>query len=95
MPDLRSPVELSARDRELILEHAMLDPDLTAALEKGPPEPAVLNVGYTLDDLDELLGYIAAEANNCKSKKLQKELYGLYDRLKDVMESYDDGGWQN
>jgi hypothetical protein len=89
------PVKLSARDRDLIIEHAMIDPDITAPLEKVPPEAGVLNFGFTLDDLDELLGYIAVEANHCKSKKLQRELQGLYDRLKDVMESYDDGGWQS
>jgi len=55
----------------------------------------VLNFGYTLDDLDQLLGHIAAEANHCKSKKLQRELHELFDRLRDVMESYDDGGWQS
>ena len=89
------PVTLSARDRELIIEYADLDPDLTAPLEKVPPEAGVINVGYTLYDLDELRGYIAAGANHCKSKKLQRELDGLYDRLTDVMEAYDDGGWQN
>jgi hypothetical protein len=30
---------------------------------------------------NDLLGYIAAEANHTKSKKLQKELDALYDRL--------------
>jgi hypothetical protein len=89
------PVKLSARDRELIIEYADLDPDLTGPLEKVPPEAGVINVGYTLYDLDEMLGYIAAAANHCKSKKLEKELDGLYGRVKDVMESYDDGGWQN
>jgi len=89
------PVKLSARDRELIVEYADLDPDLTGPLEKVPPEAGAINVGYTLYDLDEMLGYIAAAANHCKSKKLERELDGLYGRVKDVMESYDDGGWQN
>ena len=89
------PVKLSPRDRELITEHTMAGPDITTPLENVPPEAGVLKFGYTLDDLDELLGYVAAEANHCKSKKLQKELDGLHDRLKDLMESFDDGGWQN
>ena len=50
---------------------------------------------YTLEDLDELLGYVAAEANHSKSKKLQAELDALYDRLQTEMESYDDGQWQD
>ena len=89
------PVKLSARDRKLIIEHTMVGPEITKPLEQVPPEAGAVNFGFTLADLDELLGYIAAEANHCKSKKLEKELDGLYDRLKDVMESYDDGGWKN
>jgi hypothetical protein len=51
-------------------------------------------VRYTLDDLDELLGHVAAEANHSKSKKLGKELDALYARLHETMQSYDDGQWQ-
>ena len=51
-------------------------------------------VKLTLDDLDEIIGYIAAEANHTDDKKLQKELDHLYERLKTTMESYDDGMWQ-
>lgn len=47
------------------------------------------------DMVRELLGHIAAEANHGKNKKLEEELAGLYDRLKGVIESFDDGGWEN
>ena len=57
--------------------------------------PYIVQEFLTGYDLDEMLGYIAAAANHCKSKKLERELDGLYGRVKDVMESYDDGGWQN
>ena len=30
----------------------------------------------------------------CKSKKLQKELDTLHERLQQLMESFDDGQWQ-
>lgn len=33
---------------------------------------------FTLEDLDELAGYMAAEANHAKVKKLEKELRRLY-----------------
>ena len=33
-----------------------------------------LVVKFTLNDLEELRGYIAAEANHAEDKKLQKEL---------------------
>jgi hypothetical protein len=51
-------------------------------------------VRFSLDDLDALLGHVAAEANHCKSKSLRKELDALFARLQDEMEFYDDGQWQ-
>jgi len=43
-----------------------------------------------LDNLDELAGYVAAEANHAKNKKLEKELHRLYARIAAVLESYTD-----
>lgn len=40
-----------------------------------------LIVKYSLDELDELLGYIAAEANHAENEKLERDLDRLYDRL--------------
>ncbi len=91
-PGQRVPVKLSPRDRELIIEYAMLDQSLIEHLEKAAPDAGVVAFEYTLDHLDALLGTIAAEANHCKSKKLQRELDGITDRVKTVMESYDDEG---
>jgi len=45
---------------------------------------------YTLDDLDELGGFIAAEANHTKDRKLRKELQQLFDRIQTTLESYTD-----
>jgi hypothetical protein len=41
---------------------------------------------FTLDDLDELAGYVAAEANHAKIKKLEKELRQLYSRIADALD---------
>jgi len=42
------------------------------------------------DDLDELVGYVAAEANHARDKKLEKELGRLCARIAEVLESYAD-----
>ena len=52
----------------------------------GPGERPVYR--FTLDDLDELAGYVAAEANHAKVKKLETELRRLYSRIADALESY-------
>lgn len=90
-PDEKVPVELNDRERGLILNHSLADPELTDRLRvvPTPDEPPMYH--FTLDDLDELAGYVAAEANHAKDKKLQKEWDRLYARLADVLESYTDG----
>lgn len=84
-------MELNDRERGLILNHSLADPELTDRLRvvPTPDEPPMYH--FTLDDLDELAGYVAAEANHAKDKKLQKEWDRLYARLADVLESYTDG----
>ena len=58
-----------------------------------PGEPPIYR--FTLDDLDELAGYVAAEANHAKDTKLEKQLHRLYARIAAVLESYTDetDGW--
>ena len=72
----------------------MVGPEVTGPLRMVVVKGKKLIVKLTLDDLDEIIGYIAAEANHTDDKKLQKELDHLYERLKTTMESYDDGMWQ-
>jgi len=55
-----------------------------------PDEPPAYR--FTLDELDELAGYVAAEANHSKVKKLEEELRRLYARFAAVLGSYTDDG---
>lgn len=85
-------IELSERDRVLLLDHTLADPEYANRL-RAVPGKRQLFAEYTLDDLEDILGYVAAEANNTKGKKLQAELDDLYDRLAEIQDSYDDGLW--
>ena len=90
------PVEVSFTqgERTLILEHTLAGPELTDRVRIASTQGRKLVAKFTLDDLDELLGYIAAEANHSEDRKLQRQLDKLHSRLKTKMESYDDGEWQ-
>jgi hypothetical protein len=88
-------VAFTARERPLVTEHTFAGPDLTDPLQTARLSRGKYRVRYDLDDIDELLGYVAAEANHATSKRLQKKLYGLFNRLQSEMESYDDGLWPN
>jgi len=45
---------------------------------------------FTLDELDVLVGDVAAEANHAKNKVLQEQLDGLCERIEGVLSRYTD-----
>jgi len=92
-PGERVPITFTARERLLVVDHTFADGEIVEPLEAARDRQGKCVVRYTLDDLDELLGYIAAEANHSKGK-IQAELDALYDRLQTQMQAYDDGQWQ-
>lgn len=88
--DEKVPVKLSVSDRDLIVCYTLAGPDLTDRLERANAAGSWIIAQYTLAELDELLGFIAAEANHARTRKLQRQLDKLYDRLKIVEGSYAD-----
>jgi hypothetical protein len=93
-PDQKVPVTFTDRERALVIDHTFAGGELTEPLEGARAKAGTYVVRYTLDDIEELLGYVAAEANHATNKKLKKELDALFARLQDAMQSYDDGQWQ-
>jgi hypothetical protein len=84
------PLELNEHERDLIMRHTFAGSNLTDRLRIVPSPGRRPFYRFTLDDLDELAGYVAAEANHAKVKKLEKELRRLYGRIADVLESSTD-----
>jgi len=89
-PDERVPVRLSPTQRDLILERAFIEPELERRLRVAESEGASIVARLTLDDLDELLGAVAAEANHAGDARLRKRLVAVCDRLRDVEEAHAD-----
>jgi hypothetical protein len=48
-------------------------------------------VRYTLDELDDLAGYVASESNHAEDRKLHKEWQAIYVKIAALLESYTDG----
>lgn len=87
LPGTKVPVRLSIRQRDLIRDHTFYDPDFAnIALVDGKG----IRLNLTLDDIEEIQGYIAAAANHCEDPKLQKQLYALFDKFQGFLDSYDD-----
>lgn len=84
------PLELNDRERELIQWHSFADGTLTDRLRVVPKTGERPVFHFTLDDLDELAGFVASEANHAKNKKLQKEWFHLCNRIEAALEGYTD-----
>lgn len=81
------PVKLTKRELELIQKETFYDPDfakLAVADGKG------IRVDISLDDIEEIQGYVAAEANHAQNKKVQKELDQLYEKLQVFLDTYEE-----
>ena len=79
-PNEKVTVCMSACDRELLLKHALGDPEYAERLRPAPAGKGLVGE-YTLDDIEDILGYVAAEANHTGDKKLRGALDALSYRL--------------
>jgi repressor LexA len=89
-PGERVPVRLTPTQRDLILEHTFIDPELQQRLRVAETDGTSIVARLTLDDLDNLLGSVAAETNHSKDATLRKRLDTVYDRLREVDEAHTD-----
>ena len=81
------PVRLTLQERDLIRNETLCNPDFARfAVVEG--KGVILNL--SLDDIEEIQGYIAAEANQTKSRKLQKNLDRLFSKFQVYLDTYDD-----
>ena len=79
-------IRLTAAERKLVLEepihiHAKLAEPIRSTATNSP-------VMLTLDDLDDLGGYVAAEANHTTDKKLRKKLDAIFFRIQGMLETH-------
>ena len=63
------------------------DPGLTKRLKITEVKGKHLIAKYSIHDLDDLLGFIAAEANQTEDKKLKKKLDKLFDKLSRILDT--------
>jgi hypothetical protein len=75
--DITISDELAASLREILL----LDPDCERAVYRARTEGKQVIVSVTDDELDELLGHLAAEANHESNRRRQQRLDAAFDEL--------------
>jgi hypothetical protein len=74
-------IHLTEEERMLILSEVILDLETEEPLKAAIAQEGRLVVSYSLEDLDLLLGSIAATANHADTPQLEKRLGKIYDRL--------------
>lgn len=89
-PNETVPLELNERERELILSHTFADESLTNRLRVVPKRGERPIFRFSLDGLDELVGFLAAEANHAKNKILREQLDQLCERIEATLNKYTD-----
>jgi len=83
------PVTLTLRERDLIRDETFCDPGFAKC---AVVEGTGIKVELSLDEIEELQGYVAAEANHTNNAKLRKELDRLFAKFQVFLDTYDDQG---
>ncbi len=81
-------IKFTPQERDLIIDHTFTGPNLTQRLQIAEIKGKYLIAKYSMYDLDELIGFIAAEANHTDDKKNEKKLDRLFDKLNSILEKY-------
>ena len=89
-PGTLLPVKLSTRERDVVVDKAFLDPEVEMALRGATPIGSKLVVNLNLDDIDDLLGCVAAEANHCNDGKVRRVLETVCGRLNALLDQFTD-----
>jgi hypothetical protein len=82
------PIKLSISQRDLILEYTFIEAEYIDLLESATLQSGHLTLEITLEDIDTILGHIAASENHAEDKELETRLDNLYDYLSDIESSY-------
>lgn len=84
------PLRINKLDYTLLEKLNLFDPEY---FERFKPLPGSSDfVGqFTLYDLEDMQGYVAAESNHTDDRWLEMRLSSLFDRISDLMDRYDDG----
>ena len=81
------PVCMSVDDHQFILDHTFVEPK---AFGLGVTEGHRVTYQLSLDDIEYIQGFIAAEANHTKSKKIENRLDPLFEYFQEFLDEFDD-----
>src|SRR5947209_20451765 len=89
-PGERIPIRLTDHERKLILDHTFIGGDLERRIRVAADAGPAVVIALDLDDLEELLGHVAAEANHSKNPSVAKQLNRVHERLSRIGDTHAD-----
>src|SRR5947208_9029220 len=89
-PGERIPIRLTDHERKLILDHTFIGGDLERRIRVATADGPAVVIALDLDDLEDLLEHVAAEANHSKDRSVAKHLSRLHERLSRIGEIHAD-----
>ncbi len=85
--DAKIPIKLSIRELEMIRDKTFCDPNY---IKFAIIDDKNVKIKLSFSEIEDMQGYIAAEANHANNKKLQEELDRIYDNLQTYLDKYDE-----
>lgn len=83
------PILLSEEQIALIREHTFAEKALLKCLSLSEVSGKKRKVQFTLHDLEDFEGHVAAIANHCDDRKLQSKLDKICEEIQKVQNKYD------
>ena len=87
----RLALKLTDRERETLLKESLAPEELTRPLRLVPAKGQAAVVRYTLGELEELLGYAAAEANQAGAAGLWRAWEAICGKIEALVDGYVEG----
>ena len=80
-------LKLTVQERDLITQQHMIDSELLEKLQIAEIQGNNLIVKLSFEYLEDLVDFVAAEANHAEDKRMEARFDKLYDKLCDILDS--------
>ncbi|MHB9111009.1 MAG: hypothetical protein ACYC4D_00015 [Thermoleophilia bacterium] len=85
--DSKLPVKLTVRECNIIRDETFCDPRL---VRLASVDGKHVLIEWSLDEIEDVQGFVAAEANHTENKQLETALDRIFIKLQVYLDSYDD-----
>lgn len=76
---MKYTIELTDNECEFILTHCKVFGTLSSTLKRMCNKPGVHKIKMSIEEINDISGWLAAEANHCDDRALEMELNELWE----------------